>query len=315
MTKNKVSIIVFTYKRAMLLDALITTVKQFFPDIVYPIHIIYQYDKIHSNSYEKLKLKWNENIIFYERKEKSFLNFLKYFIRPLNLLWYIKFKWNRLHIDNFKEILDNLLKNLKTEFVLLSTDDQIFFSDVKISNEVYKTMRSNPKTYAYRLTSDIRFNGLNITEKNFFDYSVKDSIIWNCSDEQSKDFWKYNFNVDGTIYDTKKLYELINPVYYNMPSTLESSVLWESRLKGFFGKGFGTINRNSVGLQLFNLQAFIKTPEGNYNPEILRTLYENDYTLDIESLSVPISDYIFIPKEIFFKKNNKKYSYRDLCEL
>ena len=203
MTKNKVSIIVFTYKRAMLLDALIASVKQYFPEIVYPIHIIYQHDKVHSNSYEKLKLKWNENVIFYERKEKSFLNVLKYFIRPLNLLWFIKFKWNRIHIDNFKETLDNLLQNLKTEFVLLSTDDQIFFSDVKISNDVYKIIRANPKTYAYRLTSDIRFNGSNITDKYLFDYSVKDSIIWNCSDKRSKDFWKYNFNVDGTIYDTK----------------------------------------------------------------------------------------------------------------
>lgn len=315
MKKNKVSLIVFTYKRAMLLDAFIASVKKYFPDVIFPIHVIYQYDKIHSYSYEKLKLKWHKDVFFYERKKIKLFKVLKYLIRPLNFLWFLKFKWNRLHIDNFKEILDYLLKSLSTEFVLLSTDDQIFFSDIKISNDVYQKIRSNPKTYSYRLTSDIRFEGSNKINKRLLDYSVKDSIIWNCSDKQSKDFWKYNFNVDGTIYDTKKLYELINPIYYNMPSTLESSVLWESRFKGFFDKGFGVINRKSVGLQLFNLQQFIFTPEGSYDPEILRSLYEDDYTLDAESLSVPVFDYIYIPKEIFFKKNNRKYSYGELSEL
>lgn len=67
---KKISIVYFTYKRAILLDASIQSLEKNFKQCIhYPINIIYNYDKDHDLSYKKLKK--NMVIKFFFIKEKN----------------------------------------------------------------------------------------------------------------------------------------------------------------------------------------------------------------------------------------------------
>ena len=127
---NKISLIIFTYKRAILLDRVLESIFKNFTNLSPPIYIIYHFHPDHKKSYDILKKKWKnkKKIIFYERKKINFYNTFLYFIRnPLNILWVIKWldiikNWN-----SFKFLLEKILRNIKTEYVTMAPDDQYFY--------------------------------------------------------------------------------------------------------------------------------------------------------------------------------------------
>jgi len=57
---KKISVIIFTYKRAILLDEVLNSIFKNFKNLSLPIHIIYNYDKNHHKSYKFLKNKWKK---------------------------------------------------------------------------------------------------------------------------------------------------------------------------------------------------------------------------------------------------------------
>ena len=57
-TKNKVSVIIFTYKRAIILNEVLKSIYKNLKNFSSPIYVIYHYDKEHNRSYKLLKKKW-----------------------------------------------------------------------------------------------------------------------------------------------------------------------------------------------------------------------------------------------------------------
>lgn len=305
---NNTSIIVFTNKRAFQLDAFINSAIIFFPYLKLPINIIYHYDSKHHRSYKKLFSKWKDYISVYQRNGKH--NQINYFelMRPLNLLWYLKFKWIRQFYDNFKELLQEILLKLDTQFVLLSTDDQVFYKQTHINTHIFDVITNFPKKYSYRLTSNHNFND----ENRFHRLSVKsigdfNYLYWKANSQPPNTYWKYRFNVDGTIYDKNLLLKLISKFIFNMPTTLEGIGLWESRFRGYFNNCMGTYNRTYIGIQLSNIQQTTETPAAKFDLNALMELYLKDYTLDFKSLDINENIYIYVPKNIKILKNNKQF--------
>ena len=70
---TKVSIIIFTYKRAILLDSAILFLFKNFKNLTLPVHVIYHYHPDHKDSYDLLK-KNGLKKKYYFMKEKV-LNF------------------------------------------------------------------------------------------------------------------------------------------------------------------------------------------------------------------------------------------------
>ena len=306
----KVSVNIFTHKRAMLLDCLLESLIENFQNISYPINIIYHEDISHKKSYDILFQKYKNQIEVFKRENYK-INKL-YFIRPQNIMWYIKFSWMRSFYDNFKFLLDNILKNSNTEYTLLSTDDQIFYKKKNIHKKVFDILDTNPKLHSYRLNINEKF-----TDEHFIDDNydiVKNNIgsedkylLWKPSSIKQQNLWSYRFNVDGTIYNCNQLYKLIKPFIYNMPTTLESIGLWESRFRGYFTTCLSDINRSLVGVQASNIQQVNNTPQANFDLELLKNLYLNNYTINYKYYDIDESKYIFIPKKIPLKKNGELF--------
>ncbi len=292
-----------------MLDSLLESLINNFKNLDYPIHLIYHEDISHSESYKILFSKY-KNYIHLHTRETFFLNKLS-LLRPLNLLWYLKFSWIRSYYDNFKNILDSILYDSKVRYILLSTDDQIFYKKKNISKNIFDIINKNPKSYSYRLNVNDYFDD----EHQIRDtYEIKVNKIehekileWNSSKIKSNNLWSYNFNVDGTIYECNSLYNLISPFIYNMPTTLESIGLWESRFRKYYWKCMSDTNRSMIGVQANNIQTTNDTPQANFDLNLLSKLYMEGYNIDYEKYDINEKKYIFVPKFIPLKKNGKVY--------
>ena len=314
--KKNTSIIVFTHKRAFQLDAFIKSAIVNFPYLSFPIHIIYHYDKDHNASYQKLFLIWKKYINVYQRDNKT--NLLKYYelFRPLNLLWYIRFNWVRKYYDNFKEILIKIISGLKSPFVILSTDDQLFYKNVFIHDKIFEIISQSPKSHSMRLTSSFIFQGDNSKKKlNLENIDNFKYLYWKASEQAKNTFWKYRFNVDGTIFKTELLLTFLNKFIFNMPTTLESIGLWESRFRGYYNKCLGSYERSFIGLQLSNIQTTTNTPAANFDINNLMKLYLSGFHMEINNFEINEEEYIFVPKKIAISKENSKYYLYENNEL
>ncbi len=315
---NKVTIIIFTYKRALQLDALLDSIIKNFHNAHLPIKIIYQFSSDHKKSYDYLKNKYNKKIVFYERNNNNniFLRLLKLLINPLNLYFYIRFSWIREYFDNFKYLLEEILINSQTKYVCFLTDDQIIYKETEISNEIFQLIDSNPNKYSYRFhTGDHFLDNYKLPSKLKIKYFYKNSkkifFSWNSKDKNCTDLWKYNFHVDATIYNNQSVLKLIQPMIYNMPSTLESIGLWNARLRNYFTYCLSSIDRSAIGMQLNNIQTHFDTPKANYDIDKLQEIYLKGHKIFFDKNDINESKYIYVPKKLIFINDNsekKEYS-------
>jgi len=311
--KSKISIIIFTHKRAMQLDALINSIQKNFGNLCKPIHIIYDYSKDHHKSYLLLKKKWGKNIVLYKRKNQN-LN-LKLLFRLYNLIWFLRWKNLRKNYDNFKTLIEYILdKKIKSSFVTMMTDDCILFDKLDIPNEILNIIKKYPNEYTYKFylnknfklkekkPKDTTFKILKIKNKKFYIWKLKNNLF-----KKYNYFWNYRFTVDATIYEKKTLLNFLRPIIYNNPTILESNGNKESYLKGFFKLSISNLKRCYGSLHLSNLQNIIDTPQGNYDTEILKKIYLEGYRLKIEKKMFKKFYHILIPKEIYFQKLTSKH--------
>ena len=101
--RTKVSAIYFTYKRAILLEASLKSIQKNFLNLDSDINVIYHYNSAHHQSYQKLLKNFSRNVNFIQRTDKNILyNNPLFLLRPLNLLWFLR--WRRIVLDfnNFK---------------------------------------------------------------------------------------------------------------------------------------------------------------------------------------------------------------------
>jgi CRISPR/Cas system CSM-associated protein Csm2 small subunit len=166
--KNTIDVIIFTYKRAILLDACIKSIIKFSSNINYPINIIYNYDKDHHKSYVKLKKIYGNKIKFHTRNKKNIFNDIRLLLRPLNIIWI--YKWKRMlnNYSNFKDLLENILRDSKSELTMLCTDDTFFYKKNHINKKICEKIIKDGKNSWFRPNFGSELEKSNFTTKIFF---------------------------------------------------------------------------------------------------------------------------------------------------
>lgn len=319
---NKISLIIFTYKRAILLDRVLESIFKNFTNLSPPIYIIYHFHPDHKKSYDILKKKWKnkKKIIFYERTKINFYNTFLYFIRnPLNILWVIKWldiikNWN-----SFKFLLEKILRNIKTEYVTMAPDDQYFYKKTTVSKKALEIISNNKKNYFYRFFTGTHFKGYNSLPKKlkikiykdkyapFFEWSHKNSVF------KKSPLWNYRFTIEGTVFHKNTLLKLISSYLYHNPITLEAIGLWESRFRGFFSHGLSSKERTAAGFQINSVQKHVFHHNKNFSAEILMKAYLKGYQLIIKKSIFKKNNFDVVPDNIFLKKEKfKKIDYKNL---
>ena len=301
---QKITVICFTYKRAMQLDACIESLIKNFKNRSAKIHIIYHKHDDHHKSYLILKKKYKKNhICFHERKKKSLLKYFFLLIRPLNLLWILRWPKIFTEFNNFKFLLEKIIKNETNQFVTLVPDDQIFFKKTIIPNQVLEKIIQY-RSY-YRFFTGDKFKGeFKIPGDLKVKYYKNDGIEYfkySNTETKGKTVWNYRFTIEATIFSKTTLLKLIKPMIYHNPITLEAVGLWESRFRNFFKIGMSTRNRTAATYQINNVQNLVNTPAGKIDTNFLLKNFLKKKRLLIRKKE--FNNYLMniVPKKIFFK--------------
>lgn len=317
---NKVSVIIFTYKRAMLLHNCLETLLKNFKNLDYPIYVIYHFDKKHKQSYLKLQNFFKKKkIIFIKRKNLNFFKVIFKAFRLLNIIWLIRWPIMIKKMNSFKFQLEEILNNIKSEYVSLCPDDMIFFDSTKIDKQALNLIKKNKKNYQYRYFTSNKFKKphnlpQNLKIKNYKLKKNNSFFSWSFKDKFAKGVWKYRFTIEGTIYSRSILLKFLKPFLYHNPITLEAIGLWESRIRDFFFKGLSSMNRTAATYQINNVQNLVNTPSANFNTELLMRAYNDGYKLLYNKGDFKKNYHDTTPNNLFFYKKNKvkKISYDDL---
>jgi hypothetical protein len=313
---NKVQLIIFTYKRAILLEEVLNSIFKNFVNKALPIYVIYHKDKAHVKSYDLLKKKWKKKgVIFYERKKINYLKLtLLVILRPLNFLWLVRWPDLLKNFNNFKFLLENIIKKSKYQFITMVTDDQIFFKKTAVSQKIFQELIKNKNSF-YRFFTGDHFKDehkipLNLKIIKFYKEKIK-FFSWKTNDKFANASWKYRFTIDGTIYVKSELLNLISPMVYHNPITLEAIGLWESRFRNFFQLGYSAKNRTSAHYQINNVQKLVINQCSNFDPNLLMKAYLKGFKLIVGCHEFIRSRFNIVPKNIKLLKKGKIYKIED----
>ena len=301
---KKIETIIFTYNRAIILDAVLESIFKNFYNKSNTINVIYQLSKKHEESYDMLINKWsNRKVNFIKRKEN--INFFskkyKYFLWPLNFLWFMRWKIMFQDKGNFKEVLEKIIVDSENSFITFVPDDQIFFKETIVPDEALNLLEKNHKSF-FRFFSGVHFEDHHKLNKEmkvkYFNSKTTNFLSWDLYDKFAEHSWKYNFTIEGTVYRKKDLEKFLKPFYYHNPITLEAVGLWEARFRGFFKRGMTSVQRTAAGFQANNVQKLVVNQCAFYDPDILMKAYLDGYRLIIDKKDFPDKDFDVIPKEI-----------------
>ncbi|WP_440933660.1 hypothetical protein, partial [Candidatus Pelagibacter sp.] len=310
--KKKISIIFFTYKRAILLDAALKSLINNSEDLIsYPINIIYHHDKYHDKSYKLLNDRYKNKVKFYKREKKPFHSFFLQLLRPLNFIWLLRYPSMMRNFTNFKEILETILKKNTNDLVMLCTDDTIFYKKIKIPQKILKEIIRKKNKFFFRTNFGLKLKGLYSAKKNSYNFTdaSKKIICWNSKNKNLNFHMKYHFQVEGAIYHKKSLHNFLKPVLYHNPVTLEAIGYREAKLRNYFLNTFSGSQRTAVTYEINSVQN-VTDLRYNYriqlNPFLMMKAYINNYVL---CNLIPYKERNFskiIPKVVYVVKQNNK---------
>jgi hypothetical protein len=302
-------LIIFSYNRAIQLDFLLKSIIKRFKLPDYKIVIIYHTTGAHKEGYQKLKNKYNSfpNMSFLERKKRilNVGNYLKTFTSKRNLKTFLLHSYlHNENSDNFKGLLECLLKNTDSEFVMFNTDDGYFFDNVIVPNKVFDLIRLNPLQTSYRLYVGENLDG-------FPDYPRKDVnnniYRWNYYEKKPVNHWTYPFAVDGTIYHANSILNIIEKVPYHNPITLESYVVKFVKEKRLLEVGLSPITSRLICTKLNRVSTSTLNPTINISTDFLNSKFLDGYELELEIPS-KITNANIVPDNVFIVKGNQKIS-------
>jgi hypothetical protein len=298
-------IIIFSFNRAIQLDLLLKSIITRFKLPDYKITIIYHATGKHDVGYKKIISKYEKflNISFLER-EKRICNINSYchtFYSLKNIIRFFAHSYllNR-NSDNFKSLLENSLKTTDCEYVMFNTDDGYYYDDVIISDKIFSMIKAKPLYTSYRL-----YVGENLDE--FPDYIRRENeyYIWNYYDSIPITHWTYPFAVDGTVYYTRSILDIIEKVPYHNPITLEGYVVNFVKEKKLLKVGISPIKSSLVCTKLNRVSTSSFNPTINISPDFLNGKYLDGYELELEVPS-KITNANIVPEKIFLIKENQK---------
>lgn len=214
-----IQIIVFSFNRTLQLDALLSSIKQYWTNTEYQLSVLYNTsNKEYQTGYKILE----ENYLQYRFVKETNGNY-KYsfqdYLSLFNLKKLIRYKKLRTQHSNFRNLLNQLITESNCDYIMFLTDDSIFIKDVRLSSVDLAFIDKNPKQNSISLRL-----GKYITTPPSDLKIDEGKIKWNFNKYRNYRSWGYNFSVDGHIYSTSIIKHLLKRIIYTNPSFLEAVI-------------------------------------------------------------------------------------------
>lgn len=289
----------------MQLDATLRSIRKHLKGIDYSVNVLFHYAPFHKTSYEMLIEEWKkEEIVEFHLRElgRSFWkeivpHFFKY---QRNFFWYLKYSKLRDNQYNFKHQLEKMISSSKAEYTMFNTDDTIFYNDARIPSHILDRIGSFPRSVTYRM-----YVGNNQSDAPGELDEDNGSLCWNYYDPKMYRHWAYPFAVDSTIYNTNAVLELIGPVLYNSPSTLEGFCNFYCKHMKMFGEGYSPINSKVVGLPINKVQSENDNVSGRLDVDSLCEYYMKGFRIEY-LLPNPVIESALVPESVILTRNDEQ---------
>lgn len=189
--------IIFSKDRAMQLHGLLSSYFYFVSNTA-PIHILYTCSSTeHQKSYDDLIEIFRDKEIF--------------FIKEIS----------------FKEQLTSLLGEIKSYKMFFMTDDALFIDYFDLEDFTkYNTQNTVPTlSKGYDLTYCFAFDKMQDLPKFLKKGGLEsEKLMWEWSLETDSPDWAYPLSVDGSLFTTKEILEIIKQTSFRAPNSLESNL-------------------------------------------------------------------------------------------
>lgn len=276
-----IQIVIFSYNRAMQLDALLSSIKEHWTLSEVKVSILYNTSsEKYQKGYDLLKTIYPFFYFWKESKSKPFYKLSDYF-SIYNMFKIIKYKHCRKIKTNFRELLNYILDD-KCNYIMFLTDDSVFIKDVQYTKLHLDYIDKNLNQNSISLRMGLKMNDMPEMLKLRYDI-----IKWNYSDYKNKNNWSYRFSVDGHIYSMKKIKHLVKKIIFNNPTTLESHILDYSNKFRILKSGITFKEPYLLSFPINIVQSIADNESQNLSVSLL-----NDYFLNGYKIQYDIPQYI-----------------------
>lgn len=267
-----IKIIVFSYNRAMQLQALLESIQQFWKVYSYSVDVIYNTsNQEFEKGYDILK-----NLYDAQWLKESTLNRKGYgytgFRSIYNLRKRLKYPNLRKQKTNFRELVLKLLDDSHYDYVMFLTDDSIFIRNVEIPDLGF--IHENPE----QTSLSLRLGGEIIPQPN--NLIKKDGLLqWNYHVHQQLKNWGYPFSVDAHIYSRLFIKILLSRIIFNNPSTLEDMVCNYVKSHKFLSDGYSLDHSCILSFPMNMVQSVANNESQNLSVEMLNQRFIDGWKL------------------------------------
>lgn len=297
-------IIIFSFNRAIQLDALLASIIRYWEMPEYSLDVVYNTSsKMFERGYELLKEKYagNNSITFH--KESKYINQyrLKEVINPYNLKRLWKYPYLRRPKTDFRYLTINIMEKSKAENVAFLTDDSVFVNKVNIPVNVFSWLAESPTSRQFSLRIGEGMN--NQPDKGI----VKDNglLSWNMKGNNLDTNWGYQFSVDGHIYNKASILKLFRSYVFCNPNSLEGYLCNIIRRKNWFNEAKAFSETRLLSFPINMVQQVEDNESMGVSTEMMNDYYIKGYGLEY-MMPTKIESFQVYPDEIYFVKGQEK---------
>lgn len=297
-------IIIFSYNRAMQLEALLQSINKYWDNNNYQIDVLYNTSSNkYQEAYDLLKQKaislWGGVSFYKENNIKHISYTFKELTDYYNLKLLYLCPFLRHAKSDFRKQLLNILKQSHAKQVIFLTDDSIFIKPIRIKKEDVEWINKDPFHRQISMRHGIETLGNKKLKETPSGYE------WDFSQYSSNDHWGYRFSLDAHIYNREAMLKALSSISFSNPNTLESSGMLHYNKKGVFNEGRCNSNMSILSFPINIVQTTFKNEALNASPETL-----NDYYLKGYHINYPIpeqfSSFQIYPDKIILCKGEDK---------
>lgn len=215
-----VHIIIFSFNRAMQLEALLHSLRMHWSGTPHRVSVIYNTTKDDfQKGYEMLAAEYS-HVEFIKETSRSQRYHLRDYLHPYNWLKLAKYPHVRYQRSDFRDLLNESLRHSECNYTMFLTDDSAFFTDVCLTQEQLAFIDQAPRQHQISLRL-----GLNNAQKPTSILQQSDGTIrWRFSNHPDGRSWGYRFSVDAHIYATSIMRSLLGQIIFSNPTTLEAHI-------------------------------------------------------------------------------------------
>lgn len=288
-----IQIIIFSYNRAMQLDALLTSIASFWKYPKIKIHVLYNAsDDFFHRGYERLKEVYG-TVTF---TQENTLSFSSYSLDEMTNYFNLKLLYLCPHLrrrkSDFRKQLIRILRDSDGCLTMFLTDDSVFIRPVILSQEDMDWIIEQPNLRQFSFRHGIELLG----ERKI--KPTSEGCEWKFSNFDCNDHWGYRFSLDAHVYCREALLTLLKKASFSNPNTLESSGLLHSQHKSMFIQGRCLQHIMVLSFPINIVQETFQNEALCVNPSQLNDLFLEGYKLEYPKMN-SISTFQVYPQSVY----------------